>query len=314
MKRFVVATIGTLFLLATLVVLTKPSEKPPTFTMHGIMKNHAVLHTHEDESFTFEIIMNDASSYYSYEEAMVSHFLSSEEDDLKTLLHLKSLKRQPMEEGRLKVTLTYTLPYESESGHVTLDPATLNILYDDHTHARIPLGTFTYAFPEAESSKDTLDYARVTVLSVDGREGATAGGVCLDLVNKGEETLVIHTIDPLNSALEGNMDHLHHYEGTPTPFTAFETLFGPAFNPKSESVAMKEAPLQEHEEATLCVPFIRKNSLKSDTLPFSVRYEESGDTFRTMVIDEFTYIREQGEAGHDLKEEALATLETDPKD
>ncbi|MFW6284983.1 MAG: hypothetical protein ACOC2X_01255 [Bacillota bacterium] len=314
MRRFVMATIGFLFVLGALVVLTKPSDKTPPFTMHGVMKNHAVLHTHEDESFTFEIIMNDASSYYSYEEAMVSHFLSSEEEKVKTTVHLTSFERLAIEDDAIKVTLTYTLPYESESERIVLDPATLTIVYDDGTHAHIPLGTFTYDFFEASASNAPLDYEKITVLSVDGPEGPTAGGVCIDFVNEGEDALLIHAIDPLNRALEGNMDYLHHYEGTPTPFTPLETLFGPAFNPRAPSVALKEATLQDREEATLCVPFRRTNSLKSDTLPFSVRYKDTKDALKTLVIDEFTYINMQGDSGFAKKEEALATLETDPKD
>ncbi|MFW6285052.1 MAG: hypothetical protein ACOC2X_01600 [Bacillota bacterium] len=314
MKRFVFAAIGFILGLTLLVVITRQPGKAPSFTMHGIMKNHAVLHTNEAESFAFDIIMNDASAYYSHEEAMVSHFLSSGEDSIKTALHLESVKRRPIEAGGVKVTLTYTLPYESESEAIILDPLMLNILYDDETHASIPLGTFAYHFPEDPPFEGALDYSRVTVLSVDGQEGATAGGVCIDLVNKGEKPLVIQAIDPLNPALQGNMDYLRHYEETPTPFTDLGTLFGAGFNPKAKSVAMKEKSLQEDEEATLCVPFIRENSLKTDTLPFQIDYLVNGQTQKTMTIDEFTYISENGESGHALKEEALATLEKNPKD
>ncbi|MFW6284896.1 MAG: hypothetical protein ACOC2X_00820 [Bacillota bacterium] len=312
MKWFVFATLFGLVLIGLLAFLTRPKDQTPPFAMHGIMKNHAVLHTSAEEVFAFEIIMNDTASYYSYEEPMVSHALLASDDDFKAPLHLEAFERERLDGDRLKLTLHYALPYESESDHTALDPATLEIVYDDGMEAEVPIGTFSYRFPEA-SSESALDYEKITVLSAMGEEGSTAGGVCIELANKGKKPLVIEGIDPLNQGLSGNMDYLEPCEKPPTPFTSLDTLFGASFNPKAPSLAKKTATLKPDQTTAYCVPFQRLNGFKTDTIPLAVDYTVD-ETPKTLYIDEFMYIRENGNDYVDMKEEARATLETDPKD
>lgn len=306
MKAVLFAGVLSLGVLALFLVATLPDDEEP-FQMHGIRMNHARYHSGDDETFTLEVVMDDASKAYGYEAAMTAHHIVGGEGDSEALpLELESLTRSPSEDG-IRLHLEYALPLKTEKTHFHYDPARLRITYSGSRTATIPIGTFSYHFDDGSALSSHLDYERITVMSEPTPAGAVATGACITFVLK-DGKVVIEGMDTGTPALRGNMDYLTHHSETVTPFTPIESVLGGPFNPKAPSVNPKTATLSGDSEETLCVPFTRENTLKSERFPFIITY--SHDKKRhTLFIDDVRYIRNTTVAFDE--EAARATLEED---
>lgn len=310
MKPWIVAALLCLSVLAGLLILTAPSRDSEPFSVYGIRKNHARYHRVGGETFTLEALMNDAEKLYGYEEAMTAHHIVGDDDQGETLaLELVSLRRTPVQNG-VRLVLRYSVPFETDKAHIHYDPAHLKITYRDKRTVTIPVGTFSYHFDEAASKSPHIDYEKITVMSDETPAGASAAGACITFRALSGDGVVIDGIDPGTPALAGNMDYLTVHDTEVTPFTPLEAVTGSPFNPGAASVNPRTATLDGHAEETLCVPFHRRNRLRSERFPFIITYM-TGGTRHTLVIDDIRYMRSTGGLAAEIEEGARGTLEKD---
>lgn len=310
MKPFILASLLSLALLAGLLIVSGSQRDDGPVSMHGVRMNHARYHGSSGETVTFDVLLNDATSFYGYEEAMTAHHLVGPEDqDERLAMDLKSLKRTSIKDG-VRLALEYSLPFETDSSHIHYDPAHLRITYREEQTATIPVGTFSYHFDEDGSHSPHIGYEKITVMSDTTPAGASAAGVCITFRSLIDDDVVIEGVDPATPALRGNMDHLTAHEGEVTPFTPLETVTNAPFNPAAPSVNPKTATLSGGSKDTLCVPFIRRNRLISESFPFIITYR-LGEKTHTLFIDDVRYIRNAEGAHAGFEEAARATLEAD---
>lgn len=310
MKFHLMAAFISLAILVGLVVLTIPDDDNAPPTMHGVRMNHARFHSGSGETFTFEVHVNATEGIYGYEEAMTTHHIAGDDEASGRLaLELKSLSRTPVQDG-VRLALEYSVPFETEKTHIHYDPALLEITYSDGQMASIPVGTFSYRFDDTAASSEHIDYGRITVLSGETPSGASATGACITLRALTEDAVVIEGIDPGTPALNGNTDHLMTHDAEVTPFTPVEAITGAPFNPRAPSVSPKTVTLSGGSEATLCVPFARGNTLRSERFPFVITYRHNAKQ-HTFVIDDVRYIRSTLGPSAEFEEDARATLEED---